>query len=305
MPFLSSLARDHVYVERVINPGYTTWSVASDFAGHCGLPCLGRSYTDRGNFHLSKRHLCIGDILGELGYRLHMYVADGWLLKFFLQHWWNAKDTRTHGLGKDWDLVTLFIENLIPELEKSDHPFVLHWFTSDTHPFPRFIVDGRCKNRNAKNSQARVLRSFDCFDQNVERLWNALKNASFWNNTEVIIHGDHPLMRAAEDLNAEGERTIAAIIAKRPKQWITKHASVYDIGPTILDLLGVEVHPPFPFGRSFFSDERGSIPNKEELQLMYDWFRAEFNWNEGGYCGNRTRGFCWRRAGEFDVPLEP
>jgi arylsulfatase A-like enzyme len=90
-------------------------------------------------------------------------------------------------------------------------------------------------------------------------------------------------------------RHVVGIVATRPRQVIEKKVSLYDFGPTILDLLGIDIEPEFPFGKSIFAKESGTIPDVAQLQYLYDFFKREMSWRDEGYC-NESHGFCWERG---------
>jgi hypothetical protein len=60
--------------------------------------------------------------------------------------------------------------------------------------------------------------------------------------------------------------------------------SIYDVGPTILKLLGIEYEPKMPFGADMFSNATGRPPKTEDFQTIYDMFTSEMNWRKNVSC---------------------
>jgi phosphoglycerol transferase MdoB-like AlkP superfamily enzyme len=190
-------------------------------------------------------------------------------------HKWNVSDIEDHGIRWDWDMTNYLLKSVIPSLEKMKEPWVFHWATIDTHPLPRFHVDRRCKNRVP--GYGTLLRSFDCMDQMVEKLMAGLTTAQFWNRTEVIMYGDHTLLGKLGNRKMVGKRNMAMMLPTRPKGVVEKKMTIYDLGPTIMEILGVEYSPAFPFGVSMFSDEEGMLVEGKALDEILEFFQSG-NW---------------------------
>jgi phosphoglycerol transferase MdoB-like AlkP superfamily enzyme len=182
-------------------------------------------------------------------------------------------------------------------LEKQQ-PFVLHIATGDTHPFPDYYVDPRCAKRT--KGYPRILRSFDCTDQVIERFINEFQMLPLANNTEVLIYGDHLIMNGARrGIQLYEPRYIYGGMPLRPRKLITKRISIYDVAPTIMELAGVEYEPKFPFGASIFSSKVGAVPTQSHLQFIYSNFVKIMNWNPKVVC---DRDFCRDRMYQSQSP---
>jgi hypothetical protein len=278
MPFISNLTDQGIFVGDIPVSLYTSWSVASMFAVQCGLPLLpSRTLELRDLFHFSTIHRCLGDYLDLAGFHLESYLTGRFNSRFreSLQlHKWNVRDDREHNITKDWDMVTHLIDNVIPNLRNVTKPWILHWATWDTHPIPGFIEDSRCANRIGCSDAA--LRSFDCMDQMIERLFNGIRNSWVWNATDILVYGDHPLLVNNAAI-AKQPRKLWLSIPTRPRRIIKKQVTIYDWGPTILDLLGVVYSPKFVLGRSIFDNQSSRILSRDEHEEIYSFF-ARMNW---------------------------
>jgi hypothetical protein len=307
MPFLSKLARESLLVTNISNEKYTTWSVASLFAIHCGLPLLFKAEKNgnKASFHLIREHKCLGDFLWLAGYNLYSYMTAIFMAHFkksLLMHGWDARDQRNHNIEWDWDMLRHFEKSVIPMLERAPTPWAWHWANSDTHGFPAHRRDARCKDRVPEYGP--ILQSFDCLDQHIERFFAMIQKSSIWNDDlEIFVYGDHLLMRgSAARLDLPEPRSMVAIMPRRPPGNITKGSSIYDFTHTIFDLGGVDYSPKFPFGESMLSDKRGPVPNDGAFRAIYRNFQ---NGRSSGWAGSVCRvnqanlsesSFCWNAA---------
>lgn len=94
-------------------------------------------------------------------------------------------------------------------------------------------------------------------------------------NTEVIIHGDHPIMgraRLAPFVDEKKPRRMFALFPFQPPGTVNKTINMYDIIPTFLYILGIEHDPPFPFGTPAFSNKTSRVPSSEELTYIASIF---------------------------------
>ena len=277
MPFMSKLYHNSTSVEYIPSSLYTDWSVASMFASQCNLPLMVSNPGAQGFFHLYNGHRCLGDFLSLLGYTLisvetGVFVGD--YAKQLRGHKWKVYDRHEHRSMKDTDTFKFINEKIFPTIKE---PFVLFISNTDTHHWPRFTVDRRCAQR-VTNDYPILLKSFDCFDQVFEKFFNDFQKSKFANNTEFIIYNDHLLLPSVKDLGFEN-RSLTVMIPTRPKKMISKKATIYDIGPTFLDLIGVEIDPPFIFGESLLSNKIGMGVNATFVKYLYEYFNNKFKFD--------------------------
>jgi phosphoglycerol transferase MdoB-like AlkP superfamily enzyme len=297
MPYISALSQNSTFADHVVSSPYTTWSVASMFACQCNLPLLmiTRAAYNSANFHLLPQHRCLGDILHSLGYHLFSFMTNVFLGRFKAQlgkHHFRTFDVKEHGLTRDWDLMELIGDRWLANLSRrANQPFFLHIATADTHPFPHFIVDERCEDRVP--NYPRILRSFDCVDQIIERFMVKLAKSPLAKNTEVFVYGDHLLMSGTYGaVRFFDPRYMVALFPTGPKKLVSKKSSIYDFAPTLLEVMGIEVYPPFPFGTSLFNEKVGMVPEPAHLQYIYDFFGNSMQWNQTAQCVVGKTRFC-------------
>lgn len=273
MPFMSQLYMNSTSIEYVPKSPFSDWSVASLFATQCNLPLMVSNPNAQGYFHLYKKHRCIGDYLRILGYNL-LSVETGFFVgnfaKHLKMHHWKVYDKITY---RDTETFQYIIKHVFPKLSE---PFALHISNTDTHHYPNFKVDKRCKIRVPKYPIA--LQCFDCFDQIFEKFYKEFQKSKFARNTELIIYSDHPLLSSVKNMGIDN-RSLTIIIPTRPKKIIAKKASIYDITPTFLDLIGVKIEPPFIFGESLLSDKIGIGINTTFVKYLYEYYDKEFQFD--------------------------
>lgn len=294
MPFVSNLSGKGTFISNMISQPYTTWTSGSIFATHCGMPHVVTDMTWSVLKWTSQTSdwpniTCFPDYLHKVGYN-QFAVASGDLgimkiREFFQKHHLKIIDNTVHHKRKDWNTIDYMISDIFPMLENSQ-PFYMYYINDDTHPF--FYVDNRCKNRiNA----SKMLNSFDCFDQIFERFVKAFKNSTFFKNTLFIVLGDHLMIG---DFNGvyENPRKLAMFMPYEEKKEISKKTSLYDVAPTIMDMLGIKYWPNFPFGTNLNSDIIGKYPNINDFSIIYDIMHNIINTKSSQIKCFGKEGFC-------------
>jgi hypothetical protein len=295
LPFLSKFVRQGTYFKNVISQPYTTWSVASLFGVQCNLPLLLHHVQsgDQGKFHLSKNIHCLGDYLDLAGYNLFSYQTSVFVGQFkdhLLMHKYQAFDFKNHKARRDWDLFQKLADNVLGTMGQS-MPFILHIANADCHAIPRYYVDRRCTNR--LGTAPAIVRSFDCVDQILEKFISVFEKSELFDSTDLVLYGDHVLMEGNyKQLTLHNPRSLVLSFPYHERKEVTKPTSIYDIAPTIMNLLGVEYEPAFPFGTDLFSNDVGRVPTVADFQTIYDMFTTEMAWDWNITCWNGTRGFC-------------
>ncbi|OHT07866.1 hypothetical protein TRFO_23816 [Tritrichomonas foetus] len=285
LPFLSNLSKHGLFVQKMESQRYTAWSVASLFAAQCNLPLLmtQNAAYNSARFHMLDQHRCVGDYLNKSGYHLVSYLSNVFIGKFrqlLEKHHWIVHDFKSHGYKLDWELFNFLGDSIIPNLSKKENqPFVLHIANADTHPYPKWTIDKRCKNRFPHYS--RMMRSFDCVDQILEGFMDKVKKSGILKNTEVVIYGDHILMgRLYKGAYILEPRNIVLMLPFRKDQVIRKPTTIYDLAPTFMDVIGADYSPHFPFGASLLSKRIGIPPSGAHLRFIYDYFSSYMKWNK-------------------------
>jgi hypothetical protein len=293
--FLSRYVAQGTYFANVVSQPYTTWSVASLFAVQCNMPLLLHHVRagDQGKFHLLPNIKCLGDFLWSVGYRLLSYQTNVFVGSFkqhLRLHHYESRDYKEHGHRKDWDLFAMIESTVFPMLASESRPFILHIANADSHAFPRYFADGRCKTRVPRSPA--IVRSFDCVDQIIENFVNAFESSPLFATTDLVLYGDHVLMEGNyKQIKVHEPRALVLAWPYHEKKRVTKPVSLYDIAPTILKLLGIEYEPPMPFGVDLFSNKTGKPPTVDDFQTIHDVFMSEMKWDNNVTCRG-GQGFC-------------
>jgi tetratricopeptide (TPR) repeat protein len=126
-------------------------------------------------------------------------------------------------------------------------------------------------------------------DEQVGRLLRFLKDKAIYQNTMIVLSGDH-----GESLGEHGEKThgffiynatmhvplIVRLPGKSAVQTVADPVSLVDLMPTILAAVGVE-SPPQVQGQSLLSELRGEIAERDRTPYEETFLpRIHFNWSE-------------------------
>lgn len=160
--------------------------------------------------------------------------------------WWGFEDQKLFAFAKEE----------LTRLSKEDKPFNLTLLTADTH-FPDGYVCGECKG-DFENQYSNVLR---CSSHQINDFIEWVKKQSFYENTTIIILGDHLTMdpKFMKNIDKEYERTIYNCIinpAAEPLKEKQRQFATFDLYPTTLAALGAEIDGErLGLGTNLFSKE--------------------------------------------------
>lgn len=305
IPELESIALDNLNFSNTKNIGgahnltLTSWTIASTVASTSGTPLLAQiknKYNKVDNFMPSVRTL--GDVLKSEGYNLEVIqgsnIRFGGTKKYYKQHgnyklfdlktakkegyipenyfvWWGYEDSKLFEYSK----------KEITEISKSDKPFAVTMYTMDTH-FKDGYLDKSCETP-FKDQMSNV---YACSSKMVNNFLNWIKNQDFYENTTVVIIGDHLTMQSGYFTNhKEYERTIYNAFINTPLQTNynkNRNFSSLDMYPTILASLGANIEgEQLGFGVNLFSGKEtllesiGTIKFNYELLKKSDYYMKE------------------------------
>lgn len=161
----------------------------------------------------------------------------------------------------------------ISKLAKSSRPFALGVLTTDTHT-PGGYTCPLC-DTSIKDPYKRAI---NCSDKQVAEFVSWIKQQDFYENTTIVISGDHTSMDPTvnNSLNAQqqAQRSVYFTIINPAKSADTKanfshrNASSFDVFPTILDAAGATLpQKSLGFGKSLFTGEKTLIEKYGETYL--------------------------------------
>lgn len=248
-----------------LNGGYAmpgaTWTIAAIFSQTSGLPLSisieNNDMDTQDSFFASA--VTLGDILEQAGYSQTLLIGSdatfGGRRLYFTEHgnfdiqdyvyakktkkisedyrvWWGYEDQKLFEYAKETVL----------ELAAKEEPFNLTMLTVDTH-----FEDGYqcqiCRNVYEDNQYANVMA---CSSFQVDRFVKWIQQQEFYENTTIILVGDHPTMDSdfCEGIDEEYVRKVyTAYInpAVEKETEVARNYTTFDNFPTTLAALGVEI----------------------------------------------------------------
>lgn len=284
IPELTKLAQrneDFSGEDEQLNGGYampgSTWTIAGMFAQTAGLPLSvsidGNQMDTQDGFFESA--ITLGDILEREGYSQTLLVGSeakfGGRDKYFESHgkydildytyaiengwipedyrvWWGYEDEKLFGFAK---------EKLI-ELSEEGNPFNLTLLTADTH-FEDGYVCQSCPNIYEDNPYARVM---SCSERQVTEFVNWMQEQPFYENTTVVLVGDHPTMDSdfCEEVEDDYVRKAYTTYLNAPEKQSsdsTREFTTFDLFPTTIASLGASIEGNrLALGTNLFSNEQ-------------------------------------------------
>ncbi|MGL4662106.1 MAG: LTA synthase family protein [Culicoidibacterales bacterium] len=282
----------------------SSWSIAGIVNMETGLPLKlaidGNSYGKEGKFLPGVTNL--GDILNTASY--NQTVLMGSDAKFA------GRDVyfKEHGNYSIFDVNEAKRQNLIPEdynewwgfeddklfefakdeltrLNNLDQPFHLNMITADTH-FP----DGYVSKNITRTRTSQYADVIAYSDEQIGQFIRWIKEQPFYENTTIVITGDHLSMDKTffQDFSSEYKRTpfnifINAPFSKEEIQTKNREFAAFDMFPTIVASLGIEIpHNKMGLGTNLFSREKTEIELNtinavnEELEKYSKYYDTEF-----------------------------
>lgn len=294
IPELTDIAKENVHFSHSdqIGGAYpvsgTGWTVAGLVSTTSGIPLKipinGESYTSSDNF-LDGAYT-LGDVLKKEGYNLEvMFGSDanfGERANYFKNHGnYKIFDVYTAieqgKMSKDdwagWGFVDTdlfkWAKEEITELASSEKPFSFSFLTVNTH-FP----DGYLEDGVEEKFDTQYENVYAHSSKQVAEFVNWLQKQDFYENTTLVITGDHLSMQSGDFFSShlpEGsKRTIYnAFInsAMKPIHSKNRTFTSLDIYPTILASMGVTIEGDrLGLGTNLFS-ARKTLP--EEMGFHY------------------------------------
>ncbi|MBQ9633280.1 MAG: sulfatase-like hydrolase/transferase, partial [Lachnospiraceae bacterium] len=247
---------------------------------------------------------CLGDILEAEGYVRDMSFGSdatfGGRRLCFTQHgnydfhdwkyyttngelppdykvWWGFEDEKLFAFAKD----------RLGELSSQDAPFAFTMLTVDTH-YPEGYVCELCGDEFPEQ-YANVIR---CSDNQVSEFIEWCQQQPWYENTTIILSGDHPTMNKEFCSSASFDyrrKCYTAYInaAVEPERDDYREFATVDNFPTTLAALGVEIEGNrLGLGTNLFSSEDTLIERdgldyvNTELQKSSDWMDEQSNLKE-------------------------
>ncbi len=268
IPELTELAQeneDFSGEDKELNGGYAmtgaTWTMGAMFAHTSGIPL---SISIDGNDMNTQEHffagaVTLGDILESAGYCQNLMIGSdatfGGRRLYFTEHgnyniydynyasenglippdyrvWWGYEDEKLFSFAKD----------KLTELSQQSTPFNFTMLTVDTH-FEDGYPCELCTDEFGDNQYANVMA---CSSRQVKELVDWIQQQDFYENTTIVIAGDHPTMDKdfCEDIDDDYTRKVYTTYINPAAELETtekRNYTTFDNFPTTLAALGVKI----------------------------------------------------------------
>ncbi|ASN07246.1 LTA synthase family protein [Virgibacillus necropolis] len=219
--------------------------------------------------------------------------------KFFDSSYYDMSEENVIGYGlKDKP----FFEESMPMLESLEEPFYAHMMTL-THHHPYLISPEEASIKPAETGDPSVDRYFQTaryLDESLKQFFNDLKEAGLYEDSVIMIYGDHYGISENHDPAMEkimGEEITdfkykqmqrVPFMIKIPgvdgKGTVHEYSSQIDVMPTLLHLVGIHGQDYIQFGTDMFS--KG---HKEYVSFRDgDFITPEYSFVSGKYYDNDT-----------------
>ena len=278
-------------------PG-ATWTMGAIFAQSTGLPL--KISIEQNSMDSQKAFFpsvtAIQDILKEEGYTQkfllgsvgyfggrELYMKDHGDVKVEDFSYWKRKNKFPKDYLVNWgfedEKLYSYAREELSNLAKEDKPFNLTLLTVDTH-FPDGYVCRLCQNNYPDNQYANVYR---CASRQVTDFVNWIKKQDFYENTTIVISGDHPTMDRdfCDHVSKSYQRKVYTVFlnaAAKRKERNKREYATFDYFPTTLAAMGVEIPGNrLGLGTDLFSGEStlteifGKKEEKKELEERSDF----------------------------------
>lgn len=261
-------------------PSLSGWTVAGIVGQTCATPInvdwsVKNNITD-GDF-LSNA-VSIGDILKQNGYTQEFMcgseIAFGGRENYLKQHGdytiFDYNTTKEKGkIGQDYGVwwgfedakLYEFAKGELNDLSQKDEPFNLTLLTADTH-FPDGYVCDKCENE-FDDQYSNVMR---CASKQVNEFVNWCKQQSWYENTTIVIAGDHTTMDTnwfSDKDSSNYDRKAYFTIINAPIEAQNKDprtAITYDLFPTTLAALNIKFdNDRLGFGTNLYGTKKSIL----------------------------------------------
>lgn len=267
--------------------GWTAAAMISQTSGlHLKLSIDGNQYSNISASFPGSYNL--GDILYDNGYNNYLMLGSdadyGGRKEYFVQHGnyqiydyhWAIETKKIPSDYKEWwgyedSKLFKFAKEKLLEIAEDNEPFNFTILTADTH-FIDGYIDKSCKDLKF---DSRYANSFYCSDSKINSFINWIRMQDFYENTTIIITGDHLTMQNM-DINYSYTRSIynAFINSKvNPIKTNNRLFSSLDYFPTTLAALGCKIEGDrLGLGTNLFSDKKTILE-----EFGFDYVNLELN----------------------------
>ena len=278
----------------------TGMTIGGLIATQCGVPLV-----ERGIFNPRKKHpkyhdslpdtstfydaqTCLGDILADDDYQisyingsdLRIYSkgdflrAHGFERTLGLNDFAGAEEeTRVNIWGMNDDLLFERVSSELESLSRSERPFMLATLTIATHG-PGGYPDTAC---DVETYATPMIAAIGCTGDHVAHLVTEVARLGLTDNTIIVVMSDHLAMRNTlySNLHADNiaRHNLVTILGTGAPKTIDRQASMFDVYPTLLELLGYTIaNNSGGLGVSLLSD-RATLVEQTDVETVTEAIR--------------------------------
>ena len=294
IPDLSELANQHTnfsndsYIGGSFQIDGTQWTQAGLFAQTCGAP-IQLPIDDANWFHPANgffpKAYCLYDILQKAGYKERFLIGSAGSFASM------DKFVETHGNQELLDVnyiadkegiktsfkgttkipdkkVFQYAKEELLALGKDHQPFVFTVMTLDTHYGTHHFEESECKY--LLGTERNIENVVSCADHQIAGFVEWIKQQPFYENTVIVIVGDHLTMnnRFTDDMD---RKPINIFINSSEEATNAKNRTFtpFDIYPTIIESMGIDIEGHrLGLGTSLYSDTPTLTEEKMTVKEM-------------------------------------
>lgn len=213
------------------------------------------------------------------------------------QNWISGEYFNTTGKRSTaWGLKDkLLFKDSVPYLEQLQQPFYAKYLTVTNHTPFELDKDDQDSNFQTSNSGSKYIDNYfitnHYLDQSIQEFFNYLKKSGLYDNTMVVLYGDH------YGINNTENQELAPLLGKDPSQWTdldtenlqrtpliihmpglkgggikNTYGGEIDVAPTIEHLLGISSKRYIQLGQDLLSTERSQLV----VMRNKDWITPDY-----------------------------
>lgn len=301
---LDSLKDSSLVFTNIVQTPYTGWTISGIVASLCGLPLQMPLDSSSHNFSLFSEFManaqCMSDLLQEENYYLAFqggadlnFAGKG---AFLRSHGFDEitgkqrfresiaeNDENYNSWGvRDKALLRSAYDTFL-QLSAKEQPFGLFLLTLDTHA-PGY-PDPSCEVENPSFRENRMLHAVHCSTREIHEFVERVRQSDYSEQTVIVLLSDHLAHwnPATKYLRKKKRRMMFMInYPSSMHATIDELGTHYDVGPTVLQAIGIRPSGALGFGRSMLlspdsggaaSGRKGFLPEKLKNKGLHKFAR--------------------------------
>ena len=261
--FFEKLLNNSIFPINAYQYPYVSFSTAGIFTADCNLPLIGGFSNSR--LQTSTYERCLSNILSKIGYRLEAYSAspckNNYLYQFLANRGYTLHSTLNSFGGVERDSISFaeaakLFSIMAPGVRKQPILLFLETIYSHTHDY---VTDPYCKIRVNEKCPT-IFHGWDCTDQVIEEFFRQFDKYNLSENTDIILYSDH--LHYSNNIYGDPRKIgilIPSIGNMTRRKLLTRTSNLYDIAPTVLEMLNISIEPNFLYGATLLNETKEPI----------------------------------------------